>query len=292
MYFGGIFLPQKRVMDDWALRLIRTKNMGITTGENMKRIVGLLVLFAFLVVPSLAFAERRSGGIYIAPKFVYSATWMNRFGLEDGSTFLENRQKTDSNLGGALAVGYDFGRRFRVEVEGAMFSKATGEEPVFGGEYMYKLITSAPSEDDINVGMKQELKIKTAFVNAYYDFRNEDVPFSFWIGAGIGMAFIENRGNFSLYVPDGNTVPFLGGSSYFESWAAGSEKKRNIAWNVGLGVGYDFNDTVTLDIGYRFSSLGQVKTAECPGALWFANPNGKINNVFMHQLLVGLRFTF
>jgi len=260
----------------------------------VKRIIGLLVFASLLVTPCLAVA---AGGLYIAPKFNYGSMKMSKFGLEgqnymDG--FLYNNKKTDSLYSGALAVGYDF-RPLRFEVEYAMFSQAIGEEFVEGSSYEYFLLTPNPApppayfEDTMYLGMRQKLKMQALFLNAYYDFRNE-TPFSFWVGGGVGLALIDHKARFLLHVPDGNIA--FGGVPQWDMWLAGKDSRKNIAWNVGAGVGYNLTKSLVFDVGYRFSSLGRTTTKEGAGVILSAPQNAKISGLYMHQLILGLRLGF
>lgn len=258
----------------------------------MKRIVGLLILVGLLVIPCLAAGQT---GIYVAPKFTYGTTKMGKFGIEgpgysDG--FMYNTRKSDIAVSGGLAIGYDFHKQARVpvrlEVEYSRFSKVIGEEKMFNSIYTYYLVSSL-GEDECFQGIKQTLKIQTFFVNAYYDFRN-DMPVSFWLGAGVGMAFIDHKGEATTHVPGGNIN--LGGVPYWDFVAAGSKKTKNVGWHAGAGVAYDFTKALSLDIGYRFSSLGGATTKDCVDPLFGTLHHGKIKNIFMHQLILGLRLSF
>ena len=80
----------------------------------MKRIIGLLVLAALLVTPTLAFATGQTGA-YVAPKFVYGFTQMMRMQSSDDDV-PRIGNKNDNAWGGALAIGYDFYRQNRIPV--------------------------------------------------------------------------------------------------------------------------------------------------------------------------------
>ncbi|MCL1925627.1 MAG: outer membrane beta-barrel protein [Syntrophorhabdaceae bacterium] len=276
----------------------------------MKRIAGLLILSAFLAAPSLAFAEGQPAGIYIAPKFVYGATWMNKFGVDGvpyagGGNYVPiPDDKSDTKIGGALAIGYDFGKQtkapVRFELEYSMFSATSAEEPLYGSKVEWSLSTGG-FVDPVRFSAKQRMKMQTLFVNAYYDFRN-DTPFSFWLGAGAGVALIESKGNFAIHIPEdnyafGSALGVNDGPAYTEYWSAGSKRTKNFAWNVGAGVGYDLTSNLTLDIGYRFASLGRAETESGRGAFMYIMSGGldqtaKVKQIYMHQFMLGLRVTF
>ena len=258
----------------------------------MKRIIGMLALAALLITPSLAFAEQI--GVYVAPKFVYGYTQMQRMkapGVYDSGTPISipsNKigNKTDNAFGGALAIGYDFNKKFQVpvraELEYAIFSEVSGKRSWDGN---YPFFDGVPSNN--NVSTKQKLQIQTLFVNAYYDFRNS-TAFTPWVGAGLGMAFINSKGNFFFDDPGYDPDEHFGLS-------LSSKTSTNFAWNVGAGVAYDFTSNISLDLGYRFAGLGKAETKSATGENGyneFLTAKAKTSNVYMHQLMLGLRFTF
>jgi len=244
----------------------------------MKRILASLVCLGLLVVPaSMAFAAE---GLYVAPKFIYGYTQMNKTKMTMSGAASEsmNWNKNDSAFGGALAIGYDFNKQARIpvraELEYALFSEVSGKktqdfEGVLGG--------------DVSMRGKQKIQAQTLFVNAYYDFRNE-TPFTPYLGAGIGLAFLRSKGSGNIE----HTLPFE------DSFSIGSKTTTNFAWNIGTGVAYDVTNNIALDLGYRFAGLGKANTKSLTDdfngiELSFQN---KTKNVYMHQLALGVRFTF
>lgn len=252
----------------------------------MKRILGLLALVAVLTTPTFASAAEQIG-VYVAPKFIYGYTMMDFKAKDYNSDTGETRSiglgdKHDNAWGGALAIGYDFDKRFnvpiRAEVEYSLFSQVEADKNRLN-----------PEDSDWNESFKQKFDIQTLFLNAYWDI-NTGTAFTPYVGAGIGMAFIDTK-----YNCRGQSV-----SDPVNDWVAtstGSKSRTNFAWNVGAGLGYDFNEYVTLDIGYRFVSLGNVKSSKGQqmdtGAVV---PNmydyGQSKDLYMHQVMAGLRITF
>ena len=90
----------------------------------MKRIMGLMLLVAVLMVPTAGFAASDQLGIYVAPKFVYGLTQMNNVKHNytenyPGGVDFESYSvgdKHDNTFGGSLAIGYDFDKMFEVPV--------------------------------------------------------------------------------------------------------------------------------------------------------------------------------
>jgi len=254
----------------------------------MRRIIGLLALAALLITPSLAFATGQSG-IYVAPKFIYGFTQMN--GMKGHMAFDGEAEtarignKNDSAWGGALAIGYDFYKQnrtpVRAELEYAVFSNVSGKRS------WHEAYEEGGFDIEENWSAKQKLQVQTLFVNAYYDFRN-DTAFTPWVGAGLGMAFINSKGNAGL------SLDVDGINEFNESVSIGSKTNTNFAWNVGAGVAYAVTEAVSLDLGYRFAGLGKAETrtrkVDIDGDS--LSLRAKTKNVYMHQVMLGLRFTF
>ncbi|MCL2102827.1 MAG: outer membrane beta-barrel protein [Syntrophorhabdaceae bacterium] len=211
----------------------------------MKRVTGLLALTMLLVVPSLALGSGQTG-VYIAPKLIYGYQTDYDIGLLG----IDFNFEGDSVFGGALAVGYDFSNKknipLRLELEYALFSKAENEASLFGVNFDSGLNATA----------------STLFLNAYYDFRNSSA-ITPYLGVGLGMAFVELKG-------------------YGVVFGGAKESGTNFAWNLSAGVAYTLaNSPISLDLGYRFVSLGKAP-AEGLDA----------DTLFMHQVLLGMRFSF
>ena len=242
----------------------------------MKRILGVLLLVVVMVTPTIASAGEQIG-IYVAPKFVYGLTQMDSFKghfNEAGDSYSQSGgSRTDDTFGGSIAIGYDFDKKFgvpiRAELEYAGFSKAETKKSY--------------GDEDFTSKMKQTFGIQTLFANAYWDI-NTGTKFTPYVGAGLGMAFINTKFKDSGY---DNADPD-------DSWndSTGSKNVTNFAWNVGAGLGYDFTENWTMDIGYRFVGLGSVKTKTYSSSEDDFAMYGKTSNLYQHQIAVGVRYTF
>jgi len=260
----------------------------------MKRTLASLVCLVLLAMPAGMASATGAEGLYVAPKFVFGFTQMN--GMRGSGTLAEDSlgtlswsesmgNKNDSAWGGALAIGYDFYRQNRIpvraELEYAIFSEASGKRSWSG-------VIEEAGDVDFALRAKQKLQAQTLFVNAYYDFRN-DTPFTPWVGAGLGMAFISSKGNLNGWLDDDS-------NTFSES--LGSKRTTNFAWNIGTGVAYAVTENVALDLGYRFVGLGKAETKtrsmemEIGGYDISMSARAKTKNVYMHQVMLGLRFTF
>lgn len=246
-------------------------------------VAGLLALLC--VMPAWAHAEQL--GVYVTPKFVYGSAIMNStkfketvIGAETKSFKISNG--SDSAVGGSIAVGYDFGKRFdvpvRAEIEYAFFSTIEN-----------KGARSSLLEDwGSTSSYKQDFRIQTLFFNAYYDFET-GTAFKPYVGAGLGMAFVNTKGKFK-------DEDFSSGiTTYTDSYSTGSKNRTNFAWNLGAGVAYEFTENIALDLSYRFVGLGSVKTKARTLTDEYGDTftrRGRTENLYMHQLALGLRVSF
>ena len=113
-----------------------------------------------------------------------------------------------------------------------------------------------------NIGdAKVKLYKHSLMANAYFDYLT-CTPWTPYVGAGIGTAYLKYNVN------------------------GGAAKKTvyNFAWQVMGGVTYDINANWTLDAGYRYADLGQIRKNTGDGVYKF-----KVRD---HEFLLGARYTF
>jgi opacity protein-like surface antigen len=234
----------------------------------MKKFIVLSALLGVLAVAphSSAFAADAGGsdqiGIYVAPKFVYGLTHISGAKGEAPGESRHLGTHNDSAFGGSIAVGYDFEKQFavpvRAEIEYAGFSQVEAKRHFSGDEDT----------------LKQTYNIHTLFANAYFDIDTSTLVTPY-VGAGLGTAFITSKAK-------------LKDDDSGEVISTGAKTRTNLAWNVGTGVGFDFTDNITLDVGYRFVGLGSAKTKTQEDGDW----HGKTDGLYQHQFSTGVRFTF
>ncbi len=213
--------------------------------KKVLRIFALLTVLTMGAVPAFAQGEH---GVYLGIKFIDSiqSYWGDDFA------------HTQNTVGGGIFAGYDFMPKLnvplRAEIEYAIRSNWN-----YNDEYSTEGVTSAA---DMSINMQ------TLLANIYFDWHNESM-FTPYLGAGAGVAFVNYSGSgaYSQY-------------AYHTGSRDISGSKTNFAWQVGTGVGIDFTDHVTMDLGYRYISFGDLDEDYIDG---FMNS---------HELSVGLRFTF
>lgn len=243
-------------------------------GKAMSMKLSALVMAACLVLPLSAQAAEY--GVYVTPKIGGAIQQFKVTG--DASSNIGDFSGSDGSFGGGLAVGYDFHTKWtvpvRVELE---YTAWTGVDE--SKSSASSLTASTGEHIFLTDREKAKIGIQSLFANIYADWHNS-TAFTPYISAGIGVGFVTTKGTLfqGISIPQGD---------HAFSNSLGSKTKANFAWNVGLGCSYAFNDTISADLGYRFASFGSGKTG--------AEPDGfavKSKNNYMHQLLLGVRFTF
>lgn len=244
---------------------------------------GVLLLAACFALPVQVKAETTDKtGIYVTPKFIYGIGTFKGKVTDVAEGTMASKNATESSFGGALAIGYDFSKRLdvpvRVELEYAANSR------------MDKKMKHSWFEAGYGEGLedyKMKIDVQSLFLNAYYDFKNS-TAFTPYIGAGVGLAFVGAN------VSEDGAEDIPGVSNDDWNYSFGKKTRTNFAWNVGLGCAYALNDTVSIDLGYRYADFGKAKTKSHSG-LDDGKPftvYGKAQNVAMHQFMLGARFTF
>ncbi|MDL2286485.1 outer membrane beta-barrel protein [Desulfococcaceae bacterium OttesenSCG-928-F15] len=254
----------------------------------MKKFVGgfLMVLaLAFVIMPGAALAQKQSG-VYIAPRFVYGIVDMGQMQVVAPSGKFKMNDDTDSAYGGSFAVGYNFNPKFKVpmraELEYSAFSKAEGKRTLRNAD-------NAPT-DTAWSKTKQDVGIQTLMVNFYYDEKTS-TPLTPYLTAGVGIAILDSKATEDQFEPAFNI-------GHYARIHSPEETDVNFAWQVGLGLAYDFTPNFSMDIGYRYMDLGSAKTKKgISTSLLTGNqsPTGaykKITDVTMHQFHMGARYTF
>ena len=239
----------------------------------------LLLVFTLLLGMGISASQVMAAerlGVYVAPKLAWTFVDMGKVQGESWISGTVNQSDNDSVFAYGIGIGYDFRPRLnvplRTELEYFFLSEVNGQA---------NDLWSDGAEYD-NSYSKHDLNIQTLFLNAYYDF-NTGTPFTPYVGAGLGVAFIQDQMRYT------NNWGDLG---YDNSYSDKSSSKRrtNFAWNIGAGIGWEALDWLTLDLGYRFSSLGKAETGTA--FFWYGEQKYKVKNIKTHQVMLGLRLTF
>jgi len=143
--------------------------------------------------------------------------------------------------------------------------KSSKVSPSYGVGVGYKFDDNFRS--DVNLKLlnsklrsNQKVKSKIAFVNGYYDFKNDSI-FTPYVTAGVGIAK--------------NTLKGTGITS---------KSKNSFAWNAGLGSKINMTSNIDLDVSYKYAALGKVKATQATD-----KANAKLR---AHEVAVGAIYNF
>jgi len=238
----------------------------------MERFWGCMVIITALACPSLVLGQEyifgksdsntyatysgaSSGsdgklGFYLAPRFLDSLT--NTGEINGGG---DRASRTYNTFGGAIAAGYylsQLGPRIPLRAE---------------IEYAARSDVRASWSRSFHTGLRKFdalFNVQTLQANIYWDIDTGTV-FKPFVGGGMGVSFI-----YADYKPEGNP-------SYCDS-------TTGFAWNVGAGVAYDINESITVDLAYRFAGFGHAEAR--------TQYNTTKNYITANEFLLGLRLNF
>ena len=187
-----------------------------------RKFVLSLALVLALALPAAA----ADNGFYVGLKFIDSIQSTGQISKNDNlSPIFDISDYTQNTVGGGVFVGYDFYPMHQIPVR---------------AEIEYAIRTNSTTSWDVkwdgaSGDLKGQWNLQTLFLNAYWDFHN-DSAFTPYVGAGIGMGFIESK-----YEP---SVEF-NGQSASDTF---NDMQTVLAWNVGAGVAYAFRSQRNLKI--------------------------------------------
>ncbi len=234
---------------------------------------GLFAAALALALPVTEAPAQEFNSLYVTPKILYGwqtgdlsdSKWRNGV----WSSGVLGGDDEDSNFGFGLAFGNDF-------------SFSTSYPVRLEAEYIYhgdNSFSKGPSLIDGTRVAKQSYNVKahTLMVNAFYDI-NLDTFLTPYIGGGLGASYLKSSYKAHSQV---GANPSMGASASGNTW--------NFAWNIGGGVSYAFDNTMALDVGYRYFDLGTAEPGSISNSGGFRGGDGV--DVTAHELSVGLRFS-
>ena len=177
-----------------------------------------------------------------------------------------------------------------VTLSNASYSDKDGKSYVAAGTADAKLLTSKVSLKEKKLGL---------MANAYYDFNNAS-EFTPYVMAGVGVS----RG--SLEAKNSGYETGTTGDLKTASETIKSKNSTSIAYQVGVGVGYEMSKDIFLDVGYKMSGTSgsyKFKKADLADATTTPAAAGGLNGIvtdkdkfgspkLQHTLTAGVRFAF
>jgi opacity protein-like surface antigen len=117
---------------------------------------------------------------------------------------------------------------------------------------------------DLGTGISADMQSSTAMVNFTYDITNYE-GWTPYIGGGLGASY--NRLT-DVSAPVG----------------ADDGEQLSFAWNIHMGVSYDWTAQTKLDLGYRLSDLGKVTSGGATPVT--------VSDLMAHEFKIGMRYHF
>lgn len=207
--------------------------------------VVVCLVFALCLLVTAQVSAAGKGG-YISGHFGFVS-------LEDSTWSLAGFADEEMSYNTGIAImgagGYDFGM-FRLEGElSYAYSEVDGYKA--GG------LTATAVDGAIDA--------TSLLVNGYFDIENRS-PVTPYVMGGIGFSYVEM---YDVVLQSGGTTVWL----Y-------DQDDTVFAYQLGAGVEFAFNDTVSMDVGYRYLATSDLD---------FSGIDVEYGG---HRILVGVRATF
>lgn len=204
-------------------------------------------------------------GAYIAARFSAAFADSTQFDLTVQPTTIIN-DYDDYGAAGAVAIGYDFGSYFGVELEIGRTVQDVAAHT----------LTAVPA----TISAPDAFGRTTAtygLVNAVGNFET-GTAFNPYVSVGVGMADVafENHG-VTLAAPVGALGP--------GAVTAMDTNDIALAYQIGVGVMVDFTDKIGIELGYRHFEVSDIDLVAVDGTR-------SHTDLSQQQALVGLRYKF
>ena len=130
-----------------------------------------------------------------------------------------------------------------------------------------------------------KIRSLSLMLHGYYDF---DVggPWKPYVAAGLGAARNKVK-TISATNPASATLP-----QFFSNFQLEGDTDNSFAWTLGAGVGYAVSPRMTLELGYRYVDLGDLKIPSQTvlfnvGSMAYPGAKGELKS---HEVTLGFRF--
>ncbi len=101
---------------------------------------------------------------------------------------------------------------------------------------------------DVNIATSGDITTWSYMANVWYDFDLGNSRIHPFIGGGIGLAQVDLEYKALAYTMDGAAYTYAGGD---DDWG--------FAYQLGAGLGYEFDNGMTLTAQYRYFATGEVQ---------------------------------
>jgi opacity protein-like surface antigen len=191
---------------------------------------------------------------------------------DENFTTLHKDIKSSALFG--LGIGIEHSRWLRFDLTG----EYRGKQLFVAHDIYNDGVCAAPGDCGSNQH-QADLESWLGLANAYIDLGTYR-GITPYIGGGIGIASIDVQGYTDVNVPTGGFA-----------FAVADKQTTNFAWALYAGLAYDVTPQLTLDLGYRYTDLGTVKTGSMTDYLGADQGQGiEIRDITSHDLLFSARY--
>lgn len=173
-----------------------------------------------------------------------------------------------------LGVGYDTGHYLRFDVTGEYRGKSLfiAQDSFPGGLDGFDVFPGGTNE------YTADIESWVGLANAYIDLGTY-MCITPYVGGGVGFASVSVLGLKDVNVPN-NSVFY-----------AADHTETNFAWAVYGGLAYDVNPSVTLDLAYRYTDLGDARSGTVTAYDNSSSYSGvDIDDITSHDVMLGVRW--
>jgi len=189
-------------------------------------------------------------GGYISGRFGFVSLTDSNFSF--GGGIPDDEMSFDTGFAFMGAGGYDFGM-FRLEGE---FSYAYNDVDQYRENFFFLSTFNA---------IDGAIDATSLLVNGYFDFENTS-PVTPYVMGGIGFSYVEL---YDVVLSDGFNTLFFS-----------DQDDTVFAYQIGAGVEFNFNQTIAMDIGYRYFATSDLSYS------------GVDVEYGGHRVLIGVRANF
>lgn len=213
-------------------------------------------------------------GWYLRGDLTYSDTKIGALELNGAAL---NNPKATTAWSAGIGVGYKFFDYFRADVTVDYRTRVglnSSGTPVLCGLQTCDVATNTRFRNTLGL------------VNAYVDL-GKYWRITPYVGAGVGLSYNHAGTTFgTLTLPSGAT-------SMISDVGVNGASKTQFAWALMAGAGIALDNHATLDLGYRFVSIGNASSGQYSvpaiGGGVFTY-RGEAKNLRAHEFRVGLRY--
>ena len=199
----------------------------------------LLTIIAAATISTSAFADS-AGKFYLRADAGAALDSKSKVTVARGTSevTLKNKASASADLG----IGYNMSDDSRIEL---VFLHRFNPEMKGSRNAVVAGVGSSTRS------VKSKAKIETLMLRSYFDLYDFGIG-RFFIGGGVGVAQVSNKGSWAL----------ANSSGTLRSGSFKNKKKNNFAYSVAAGTSFNIKERIKLDLQYNWSDFGHAKGSD------------------------------